>query len=143
MAIWARRNQELEGLLHHSDRGAQYLAIRYTERLAEAGAVRPVGSRGDSYDNALAETVVGLYKAELIRRRGPRRTLEQVEPATAADLELADPERLTLSALSEGSVRDRISGAISKLGARNRADARPHSIQERLALDAAAPRRPS
>jgi len=62
---------------------AQYLAIRYTERLADAGAVRSVGSRGDSYDNALAETVVGLYKTELIRRRGPWRTLEQVELATA------------------------------------------------------------
>jgi len=83
MAIWVRRNQELEGLVHHSDRGAQYLAIRYTERLADAGAVRSVGSRGDSYDNALAETVVGLYKTELIRRRGPWRTLEQVELATA------------------------------------------------------------
>jgi putative transposase len=61
----------------------QYLAIRYTERLAEAGAVRSVGSRGDSYDNALAETVVGLYKTELIRRRGPWRTLEHLELATA------------------------------------------------------------
>lgn len=83
MALWVRRNQELEGVVHHSDRGVQYLAIRYTERLAEAGAVRSVGSRGDSYDNALAETVVGLYKAELIRRRGPWRNLEHVELATA------------------------------------------------------------
>ena len=58
MAIWVRRNHALEGVVHHSDRGVQYLAIRYTERLAEAGAVRSVGSRGDSYDNALAETVV-------------------------------------------------------------------------------------
>jgi transposase InsO family protein len=61
----------------------QYLAIRYSERLAEAGAVRSVGSRGDGYDNALAETVVGLCKAELIRRRGPWRDLEHVELATA------------------------------------------------------------
>jgi putative transposase len=53
MALWLRRNQELEGVIHHSDRGVQYLAIRYTDRLAEAGAVRSVGSRGDSYDNAL------------------------------------------------------------------------------------------
>ena len=83
MAIWVRQNQELDGVVHHSDRGVQYLAIRYTERLAEAGAVRSVGSRGDSYDNALAETVVGLYKTELIHRRGPWRTLEQVELATA------------------------------------------------------------
>ena len=69
MAIW-RRQTQLEGLVHHSDRGSQYLSIRYTERLAEAGAVASVGSRGDSYDNALAETIIGLYKTELIRRRG-------------------------------------------------------------------------
>ena len=61
----------------------QYLSIRYTERLVEAGVVTSVGSRGDSYDNALAETVVGLYKTELIRRHGPWRTAEQVELATA------------------------------------------------------------
>ncbi|HLB78593.1 MAG TPA: integrase core domain-containing protein, partial [Candidatus Dormibacteraeota bacterium] len=72
-----------DGLVHHSDRGVQYLAIRYTERLAEQGAVTSVGSRGDSYDNALAETVVGLYKTELIRRRGPWRPADQVELATA------------------------------------------------------------
>jgi putative transposase len=81
MAIWARRS-ELEGLVHHSDRGSQYLAIRYTERLAEAGAVTSVGSRGDSYDNALAETIIGLYKTELIRRRGPWKGIDQVEYAT-------------------------------------------------------------
>ena len=72
MAIW-RRQAQLEGLVHHSDRGGQYLSIRYTERLAEAGAVTSVGSRGDSYDNALAETIIGLYKTELVRRRGPWR----------------------------------------------------------------------
>jgi transposase InsO family protein len=81
MAIW-RRQAQLEGLVHHSDRGSQYLSIRYTERLAEAGAVTSVGSRGDSYDNALAETVIGLYKTELIRRRGPWKGLDQVEYAT-------------------------------------------------------------
>jgi putative transposase len=81
MAIWSRRG-ELEGLVHHSDRGSQYLAIRYTERLAEAGAVTSVGSRGDSYDNALAETIIGLYKTELIRRRGPWKGLDEVEYAT-------------------------------------------------------------
>ena len=83
MALWTRRGSQLGGLVHHSDRGSQYVAVRYTHRLAEAGAVRSVGSRGDSYDNALAESVVGLYKAELIRRRGPWRSLEQVEVATA------------------------------------------------------------
>ena len=83
MAIWTRGSRTLDGLVHHSDRGVQYLSIRYTERLAEAGAVRSVGSRGDSYDNALAESVVGLFKTELIRMRGPWRTLERVELATA------------------------------------------------------------
>ena len=81
MAIW-RRQAQLEGLVHHSDRGSQYLAIRYTERLAEAGAVTSVGSRGDSYDNALAETIIGLYKTELVRRRGPWRGIDDLEYAT-------------------------------------------------------------
>ena len=81
MAIW-RRDTQLDGLVHHSDRGGQYLAIRYTERLAEAGAVTSVGSRGDSYDNALAESTIGLYKTELICRRGPWRNLDDVELAT-------------------------------------------------------------
>jgi putative transposase len=81
MAIW-RRQAQLDGLVHHSDRGSQYLSIRYTERLAEAGAVTSVGSRGDSYDNALAETIIGLYKTELVRQRGPWRGLDEVEYAT-------------------------------------------------------------
>ena len=70
------------GLVHHSDRGSQYLSIRYTERLAESGIEPSVGSIGDSYDNALAESVIGLYKTEVIRRRGPWRDLEAVEFAT-------------------------------------------------------------
>jgi len=69
-ALWSREGP-LDGLVHHSDRGVQYLSIRYSERLAEAGIATSVGSRGDSYDNALAETVNGLYKAELVYRRGP------------------------------------------------------------------------
>jgi putative transposase len=83
-AIWARsgRGRGLDELVHHSDRGVQYLAIRYTERLAETGAVNSVGSRGDSYDNALAETIIGLYKAELVRNRGPWRGLDHLEYAT-------------------------------------------------------------
>jgi putative transposase len=81
MAIW-RRQAQLDGLVHHSDRGSQYLSIRYTERLDEAGAVTSVGSRGDSYDNALAETIIGLYKTELIRRRGPWKGIDDVEYAT-------------------------------------------------------------
>jgi putative transposase len=81
MAIW-RRQAQLEGLVHHSDRGSQYLSIRYTERLAEAGAACSVGSRGDSFDNALAETIIGLYKTELVRRRGPWKGIDDLEYAT-------------------------------------------------------------
>jgi putative transposase len=84
MAIWRRQRLDLTGLIHHSDRGVQYLSIRYTERLAEVGAMNSVGSKGDSYDNALAESINGLYKAEVIRNTGPWRSLEQVELATAA-----------------------------------------------------------
>jgi putative transposase len=62
MALWMRRTKDVTSVIHHSDRGAQYLSIRYTERLAKAGCVTSVGSRGDRYDNALAETIIGLYK---------------------------------------------------------------------------------
>lgn len=81
-AISDRPRDEADELIHHSDRGVQYLSIRYTERLAEAGIEPSVGSRGDSYDNALAESVIGLFKTEVIRRRGPWRQLEDVEFAT-------------------------------------------------------------
>ena len=94
MAIWSRRGSDLSGLVHHSDRGVQYLAIRYTERLAEADAVGSVGSRGDSYDNALAETVNGLYKAELINRHGPWRSVDEVELATARWVHFWNTRRL-------------------------------------------------
>jgi len=77
-----RHGAYLHGLIHHSDRGVQYLAIRYTERLAANGVVNSVGSRGDSYDNAMAETINGLYKTELVRNRGPWRGLEDLELAT-------------------------------------------------------------
>ena len=76
------RQPDANALVHHSDRGSQYVSVRYTERLAEAGIQPSVGSRGDSYDNALAETINGLYKAELIHRRGPWKTRESVELAT-------------------------------------------------------------
>jgi putative transposase len=82
MALWTRRKEDVTSVVHHSDRGVQYLSIRYTERLAEAGAVTSVGSRGDSYDNALAETIIGLYKTELIRKKGPWKNLDDVEYAT-------------------------------------------------------------
>ena len=81
-ALYDRGEASGGRLVHHSDRGSQYLAIRYTERLAEAGIEPSVGSTGDSYDNALAETVIGLYKTEVIRRQGPWPGLEEVEFAT-------------------------------------------------------------
>ncbi len=76
------RQPDRDSLIHHSDRGSQYVSIRYTERLTEAGIEPSVGSRGDSYDNALAETINGLYKAELIHRRAPWKTRDPVELAT-------------------------------------------------------------
>jgi transposase InsO family protein len=81
-AIYDRPFADAEAPIHHSDRGTQYLSIRYTERLTEAGIEPSVGSVGDSYDNALAESVIGLFKAEVIRRRGPWPNLEAVELAT-------------------------------------------------------------
>jgi len=81
-ALYARQPDPDAALIHHSDRGSQYVSIRYSERLAEAGIAPSVGSKGDSYDNALAETINGLYKAELVHRRGPWRTREFVELAT-------------------------------------------------------------
>ena len=84
MGIWQRQRQghDLQGLVHHSDAGSQYTSIRYTERLDEIGARPSIGTVADSFDNALAETVNGLYKTELIRRQGPWRTVEDVELAT-------------------------------------------------------------
>jgi putative transposase len=83
-AIWSRQRagHDLDGLVHHSDRGVQYLAVRYTERLAANGVINSVGSRGDSYDNALAESINGLYKTELVRNKGPWRGLDDLELAT-------------------------------------------------------------
>jgi len=82
MALWTRASNDLSGLVHHSDRGVQYLSIRYSERLAAEGAVTSVGSRGDSYDNAMAESINAFYKAELITMRGPWRNVDDVELAT-------------------------------------------------------------
>jgi putative transposase len=95
-ALWSRlrSGHEVTGVVHHSDRGVQYLSIRYTERLAIAGAVASVGSRGDSYDNAVAESVIGLYKTELIRKRGPWRGLDDVELATLEWVDWFDHRRL-------------------------------------------------
>jgi transposase InsO family protein len=83
-----------DGLVHHSDRGSQYLAMRYTDRLLEAGIDASVGSRGDSYDNALAESIIGLFKTEVIQRKGPWRHLEAVEFATLAWVDWFNHRRL-------------------------------------------------
>ena len=85
MGIWTRRHagRNVAGLTHHSDKGVQYVAVRYTQRLAEAGAVASVGSTGDSYDNALAEAFNSLFKAELVRNRGPWKNIDDLEIAVA------------------------------------------------------------
>jgi putative transposase len=93
MAIW-RRASVLDGLICHSDAGSQYTSIRYTERLAEVGAAPSVGTVGDSYDNSLAESTIGLYKTELIRRHGPWRTLDEVELATLGYIDWYNHRRL-------------------------------------------------
>jgi putative transposase len=84
MALWTRQRAgaEVTGVVHHSDAGSQYTSIRYTARLADAGAVASIGSVGDSYDNAEAESLIGLYKTECVRRDGPFRTVEDLELAT-------------------------------------------------------------
>jgi putative transposase len=90
MALWTRehaghtRDGRLDGLIHHSDAGSQYTAIRYGDRLAEAGALASIGSTGDSYDNALAESLIGLYKTECVTRDGPIRTVADLELVTAS-----------------------------------------------------------
>ncbi len=93
-AICARRGDALTGLVHHSDRGSQYLSMRYSHRLADAGIAPSVGSQGDAFDNALAESVIGLYKTEVIRRQGPWRSLEAVEFATLAWVDWFNTRRL-------------------------------------------------
>jgi putative transposase len=96
MAIWRRQNAgaDLTGLVHHSDRGVQYRAIRYTQRLAETDAVASVGSRGDSYDNAMAEAFNSLFKAELVRNKGPWRGLDDLEIATVEYIDWYNNRRL-------------------------------------------------
>lgn len=88
MALWTRERQghaeagRLDGLVHHSDAGSQYVSIRYSERLADAGAVASIGTVGDSYDNAQAESLIGLYKLECVRHEGPWRGVDDLELAT-------------------------------------------------------------
>jgi transposase InsO family protein len=93
-AIYDRRDAGVDELVHHSDRGSQYLSMRYTDRLTEAGIEPSVGSRGDSYDNALAESIIGLYKTEVIQRKGPWRHLEAVEFATLTWVDWFNTRRL-------------------------------------------------
>jgi putative transposase len=94
--LWQRQRDghQVAGLVHHSDRGVQYVSVRYTERLAAEGAVRSVGSKGDSYDNAAAESLIGLYKTELIRRHGPWKGLDDVEFATLEYVDWFNHRRL-------------------------------------------------
>lgn len=94
MAVHSRRMQLINGVIVHSDAGSQYVAVSYTERLAEIGARPSIGTVGDSYDNSLAESVIGLYKTELIRRQGPWRNVEHVELATLAWVEWFNHRRL-------------------------------------------------
>ena len=96
MAIWTRQRagREVTGLTHHSDKGVQYVAVRYTQRLAEAGVVASVGSTGDSYDNALAEAFNSLFKAELIRNKGPWRNIDDLEIAVAEYIDWFNHRRL-------------------------------------------------
>ena len=93
-ALHDRSRQGIDGLIHHSDRGSQYLSIRYTERLLQEGIEPSVGSVGDSYDNALAESVIGLFKTEVIRRQGPWKRLEDVEFATLTWVDWFNNRRL-------------------------------------------------
>jgi putative transposase len=95
-AVWTRQRDgaDLSDLVAHTDRGSQYVSIRYTERLAQAGITASVGTVGDSYDNALAETINGLYKTELVKPRGPWRTVDAVEYATAEYVEWFNHRRL-------------------------------------------------
>lgn len=96
MGIWRRQHQghDLTGLVHHSDRGVQYRAVRYADRLAECDAVASVGSKGDSYDNAMAEALNSLYKAELVRNKGPWQSINDLEVATAEWVDWWNERRL-------------------------------------------------
>ena len=96
MGLWTRQRagHDTTGLIHHSDKGVQYLAIRYTQRLAEAGAVASVGTTGDSFDNALAEAFNSLFKAELIRNKGPWKSIDDLEVAVAEYIDWFNHRRL-------------------------------------------------
>ena len=96
MALWvrARAGESVDGVIHHSDAGSQYTAIRYAERLAQAGAIASIGTVGDSYDNAMAESIIGLYKAECVQLDGPFRTVDELELATLSWVHYYNHNRL-------------------------------------------------
>ena len=96
MGLWTRQRDghDVTGLTHHSDKGVQYVAVRYTQRLGEAGAVASVGTTGDSYDNALAEAFNSLFKAELVRNRGPWKNIDELEIAIAEYIDWFNHHRL-------------------------------------------------
>jgi putative transposase len=97
IAVWTRGQagiSEFSALVHHNDAGSQYTSIAFTERLADAGAASSVGSVGDAYDNALAESIIGLFKTELIKPSGPWRTVEQVEIACLEYIDWFNHRRL-------------------------------------------------
>lgn len=96
MALWVRAQAgaDVTGVIHHSDAGSQYVALRYTERLAGAGALASIGTVGDSYDNALAESVIGLYKAECVRPDGPFKTVDELELSTLSWVHWWNKQRL-------------------------------------------------
>ena len=96
MALWVRdrAGADVTGVVHHSDAGTQYVALRYTERLADAGALASIGTVGDSFDNALAESVIGLYKTECVRLDGPFRTVDELELATLSWVHWYNTQRL-------------------------------------------------
>ena len=97
MALWVRgrAGQDVSGVVHHSDAGSQYTAIRYAERLADVGAIASIGTVGDSFDNALAETVIGLYKTECVKIDGPFRTIDELELATLSWVHWFNHDRLS------------------------------------------------
>ena len=113
-AIYARGGTMPAGLVHHSDQGTQYLSMRYTDRLADAGIAPSVGSRADAYDNALAESVIGLFKTEVIQRLGPWRNLDNVEWATLTWVDWFNMRRLLEPNRSGVDARRRRAGTATR-----------------------------
>ena len=109
-AVYDRRPTEADGLVHHSDRGTQYVSIRYSDRLSEAGINPSVGSTGSAYDNALAETINGLYKTEVIHRRAPWKTKAALELATLEWISWFNHQRLGVSSFPVRFTQEEVPG---------------------------------